>query len=296
MNFEDLYFAELRGGCKHANINNIAGSKCRMDFFIYIYTVESILWKGMFNGCFWGEWMDQRATAEMKSTHQQKLCLNRDCIGPEPVLNNLSDDYRHRYIITNMNMWEHFVNKIIFKWTYRNSSLQINERSSTTCPGSLGSSLLLHTPVPPCDHRSGSQQACCDRLHGLFESLGLQWECLFNLFSFLLCLTIKAICDSGVLSDTQRRSLRDTNEGAECLRLRTKGSTAKILQRVQQRLLYNTHSTDININCISLVWHGEIYNLFHKLMYENESISGGIHGPFLFVVHLGSWCFSLLIS
>lgn len=58
-----------------------------------------------------------RANETKDRRDETELCLNGDETGLNLSRKDLSDDYRQRYIIKNMSMWDHRVNKITFKRT-----------------------------------------------------------------------------------------------------------------------------------------------------------------------------------
>lgn len=71
-------FRSSRTGGQTFKYKQLTGSNCRLPVDFFFYTMESILWNGMFKrgfACFWQERMGQRVTAEMKFTHQQNFAL-----------------------------------------------------------------------------------------------------------------------------------------------------------------------------------------------------------------------------
>lgn len=128
----------------------------------------------------------------------------------------------------NMNMWDHFVNKIIFKWTESyswaggNSSPWLDEQSGAAWTRTFSTPTSLpSSPIQPSDSSLGSPQACRGWLHGPFalKSSQAQQGRRFHPFLSFLCLTNEAMCDRSFQLDAERKSSHDANQGAECLRL-----------------------------------------------------------------------------
>lgn len=83
-----------------------------MGFFykyIYIFKTESVLWNVTEKVCLFLT----RANGTKSDSGDEIYSSTELCLKGETVGLDLSEDYRQRYII--MNMWDHFVNKIIFK-------------------------------------------------------------------------------------------------------------------------------------------------------------------------------------
>lgn len=144
---------------------------------------------------------------------------------------------------------------------------------------------LFYTPVQPCDCGSGSRQACCGRLHGLFgSSAGMSCQSIFLISVLNEQSNPQRWCPAG----RWEKELA-WYRGAECLRLTrevgflVKGSTPKYLRGFKTGC-YTTPTLQ-NINNKLYFFRCECdtvkYHLFHKLVYENKSITRGVDGPYL---------------